>query len=207
MSERQTAAQIDVHERDSALADDTALVAYERKWARRLARLQRAHPGRWRVPGLSDEELRDELTLRLIDAVRTQPEERAQEQPGKEWGLFFLERQLARLRSAFKLKIVLAEPAGAIEHGLNEEERLLERESERLFATARERAERSLSQPQRRWLAAMKMSANAGAFFEQSGKPNLAAASRLLEKNRSSAQRAFGELSRVFTNELRKSER
>jgi hypothetical protein len=66
------------------------------------------------------------------------------------------------------------------------------------------RAEETLSRPQRTWLAAMKLSANAGAFFESSGNFNLAAASRVLTKDRSSAHRAFGELQSHFGQELEK---
>lgn len=210
MTDTLEAMELDARLRDAARADGAALVRYERKWALRLLRLQRAHPGRWRVPGLSDEELRDTLTLRLIEALLVEPEARAFEQEsvarGKEWGLLVLEHELRRLRATFKLKIVLEDPAFEPARAPDEEEHLLERESERLHTLARENAERSLTRPQRKWLAALKLSARSGAFFESSGKPNLAAASRLLEKNRSSAQRAFGELSRHFGGELAKLE-
>ena len=43
-----------------------------------------------------------------------------------------------------------------------------------------------------------------GEFFESSGRLNLAAVSRMLDKNRSSAQRAFGELQQHFRRELKK---
>ena len=86
----------------------------------------------------------------------------------------------------------------------NEEERLIDDEAAALRELARERATRSLSVPQRRWLAALTLSANAGAFFEASGKPNLSAASRVLGKDRSSAVRAFGELQHHFGRELGK---
>jgi hypothetical protein len=48
----------------------------------------------------------------------------------------------------------------------------------------------------------MKMTANAGAFFESSGELNLAAVSRVLDKDRSSAHRAFEEISHRFCREL-----
>jgi hypothetical protein len=181
-------------------------VAYERKWSKRLKGLQRAHPSRWSVCGLSDEELRDELTLRMIDAIRTRPEELEHHQrPGREWGLGFLAHELRVIRKSFRLKVVLAEaPIGCVDRAPNEEERFLAAEAESNRALARERAESTLNRPQRRWLAAMKMTANAGAFFESSGKLNLSAASRLLDKNRSSAVRAYGELSRHFSEELAK---
>lgn len=77
---------------------------------------------------------------------------------------------------------------------------------QRARALARERAERSLSRPQRAWLAALERSANAGAFFESSGLPNLSAASRVLGKDRSSAQRAYRELRGRFIEELNRLE-
>ncbi len=77
MIDRLEAAQLDARERDAARTDGAALARYDRKWALRLVRLQRAHPGRWRVPGLYDEELRDELTLRMIEQLRAAPPARA----------------------------------------------------------------------------------------------------------------------------------
>lgn len=203
---RLDAADADQRERDAAVHDDRALVAYEAKWKRRLFLLQRAHPNRWSVRGLSDDELRDELTLRLIDAIRTRPEELARHhRAGREWGLGFLSHELRALRKSFRLDIVLTDvPAGLWDRAPNEEERFLVAESDGLRALARERAEASLNRPQRRWLAAMKMTAHAGAFFESSGKLNLSAVSRLLDKNRSSAVRAYSELSRHFSEELAK---
>jgi len=52
----------------------------------------------------------------------------------------------------------------------------------------------------------LRLRARSGAFFESSGKPNLAAAARLTGKDRSSAKRAFEELSRHFSRELAKLE-
>jgi hypothetical protein len=79
------AEQLERRERDAALTDDEALVAYEAKWQRKLAKLQRAFPARWRVAGLSDEEVRDLLTLRLLEAVRrADAEELALARPGRE---------------------------------------------------------------------------------------------------------------------------
>jgi hypothetical protein len=200
----------DERARDWAITDDHALVAYQTKWAKRLARLQRAHANRWRLRGLSDPELRDELTLRLIDAVRTKPEARAaHNRPGQEWGLLFLAHERDVLRGGFRLNVVLADPARDLEHArcVSEEERIIEGQSAGILAIARERAERGLSRPQRRWLAAMRIAANAGAFFASSGQLNLSAASRLLGKNRSSAVRAFDELKQRFGRERRKLER
>lgn len=205
---RLTAEREDEAARDAAAVDDAALVAYEQKWTKRLRALQRRFPARWSAPGLSAEELRDELALRLVEAVRTRPEERTRHaRAGKEWGLVFLVHARRSVAAAFRLNVVLAEPEGAPDFGRgprSAEELLLEEEDARGFVAARERAERGLSLPQRRWLSAMKLSANAGAFFEASGRLNLAAAARLLDKNRSSATRAWDELAEHFRRERRK---
>jgi hypothetical protein len=71
-------------------------------------------------------------------------------------------------------------------------------------ALAQQRAEQALSRPQRQWLSALKLSARAGGFFESSAEPNLSAASRVLGRNRSSAQRAYGELQTRFGRELQR---
>jgi hypothetical protein len=171
----------------------------------RLARLLRAHPARWGVPGLSDGEVSDELTLRLIEAVRSSPAEHSRyDRAGKEWGLTVLAAERRDLRRAFRVKIVLADVTPVACRSLTGEDRILELETAQHLELARERAERGLSRPQRRWFAALKESAEHGAFFEASGRPNFAAASRLLDKHRSSAQRAFRELERHFGRELDK---
>jgi hypothetical protein len=198
----------DARDRVAAMTDDRALVAYESKWRRRLVRLLRRHPARWRLPGLSDEELIDELLLRLLAAVRTGTREPAERTDGQ-WSLRFLAREQRKMRRAFRLDVVLAAPADAPGFGLeprSAEDLLLEEEHASLRSRATAQAEASLSRPQRRWLAAMKMSANAGAFFEASGKPNLSEAARLLDRNRSSATRAFEELQGRFAHERIKAE-
>jgi hypothetical protein len=195
----------DERERDAAVTNDAALVRYARKWERRLEKLLRAHPERWRLSGISDGELRDELGLRLIEALRTRSERLHEHQrAGREWGLGFLSHERRRLRASFRLSVVLAEVSPALDRAPTEEERMIALETEGLFALARERAESSLSRPQRRWLSALTLSARSGAFFESSGRPNLAAASRLLDKHRSSAVRAFDELQQHFGRELEK---
>jgi len=205
-SARALAAELsELRERDAATTDDAALIAYEAKWRRKLARLQRAFPERWRVAGLSDVEVRDLLTLSLIEALRN-PEPRLWHlaRPGKEWGLLVARQKLAALRKSFKLG---ATPCGlsqvpALSQAPNQEEQLLEGEAERARALAQQRAEGALSRPQRQWLAALKLSARAGGFFESSREPNLSAASRVLGRNRSSAQRAYHELQTRFGREL-----
>jgi hypothetical protein len=201
------AALSDLRERDAAAIDDVALVSYEAKWQRKLRRLQHVYPGRWRVPGLSDEEVRDILTLRLIEALRAGAFEAADHPcPEKEWGLLIVERELRVLRKSFRLGAISADfdeaPVSIKES--SQEEQWLELEANRRRALAQERAEESLSRPQRQWWSALKDSACAGSFFASSAEPNLSAASRLLGKNRSSAQRAYRELQNRFMAELKR---
>lgn len=195
----------DARERDDAARDDAALVSYQQKWQRRLLRLQRSYPARWRVPGLSDEEVRDALTLRLIEVVRGDRALYQQYEPGVgEWGLAVMRRHLGELRRSFRLSATPTdfsdEPAR--EREPDQEQQLLSLESEACRGLAAARAQSQLSRPQRRWLAALKMAANCGAFFEASQQLNLSAAARVLQKNRSSAQRAYRELQVQFSREL-----
>jgi len=203
------AAAADERERQEAARDDAALIRYQSKWERRISRLQRAHPARWCVPGWSDEEVRDALTLRLIEALRapdTKPSPAAPSAAAKEWGLRVIERQLALLRRTFRLRARTADlrDAPLPARGPTVEERWLEREAEAARALAGHLAELGLNSPQRRWLAALREGARAGASFRASDAPNLSAASRLLGKNRSSAQRAFRELRARFDRERRR---
>ena len=188
--------------RDAAASDDAALVAYEAKWRGRLERLQRVHRGRWRVPGLSEEEVRDQLTLGLIEAVRVLPEGEPG-RAGKEWGLVVLRGRLRALRRSFRLDTVCAsvDDPPLLSRPRSFEEQFLEREADMARDLARERAQRSLSRTQRRWLDAFERSVSAGAIFEASQQPNLSAAARLLGKDRSSAQRAYRELQSCFMRE------
>ena len=81
----------------------------------------------------------------------------------------------------------------------------MELQSEACRGLAAARAQSQLSRPQRRWLAAMKLAANGGgAFFKASQELNLSAAARVLQKNRSSAQRAYRELQAQFSRELQR---
>jgi hypothetical protein len=195
----------DVRERDAAVCSDAALVSYQQKWQRRLLRLQRSYPARWRVPGLSDEEVRDALTLRLIEVVRgDRALHQEYESGGGEWGLAVMRRHLSELRRSFRLSATPTdfsdEPAR--ERDPDQEQQLMDLESEACRGLAAERAQSQLSRPQRRWLAALKLAANCGAFFEASQQLNLSAAARVLQKNRSSAQRAYRELQAQFSREL-----
>jgi hypothetical protein len=195
----------DEREREAAVTDDLELLRYQHKWERKLACLQRAQPQHWAVGGLSPEETRDALTLRLLELLRSDLGAREHyDRAGKAWGLSVAERHLVHLRKAFRLSAVptdFREPVAVLDRGPGFEERLLEREAEAGLELARETAERSLSCSQRRWLSAMKLAARGGQFFASSAELNLSAASRLLGRNRSSAARAFKELQERFQRE------
>ena len=196
-------ALLDERERRQAAVDDGALVSYQRKWELKLRRLQRAHPARWRVAGLSEEEVRDALTLRLIEAVRggAEPEPGTE---GKEWGLTVVERALRGLRKSFRLEATPMDfRAVSLEERVpTQEQRYLDDEASVARSIARQRAREQLSQPQRRWLAALSLAAMQGEFFQTSDRVNLSAASRMLGKDRSSAQRAYRALQTCFQREL-----
>ncbi|HEY2512218.1 MAG TPA: hypothetical protein VGI39_15230 [Polyangiaceae bacterium] len=200
----------DARERDRARQSDRALVAYVAKWERRIGRLQKAHPERWRVPGLSPEEVRDALTLTLVEAIRAEGDDPpVHARAGREWGLAVALDRLAELRGAFRLEatpVDFREPPALRQREPTLEEQWLEHEGEACRAEAREGAERGLSKPQRRWYAAMRLAARGGEFFETSDRLNLSAAARILGKNRSSAQRAYSELQARFAEELEKVE-
>jgi hypothetical protein len=186
---------------------DHILVAFFERWQRSISRLQRAYPARWHVPGLSDEEVRDALTLRLLEAAR---EEEPPPAPAeRDWALGIVRRHLALLRKSFRLGAIPMDFRGAALslREPDQEQQFLERESDACRAAAAATAKEGLSMPQRRWLAAFKMAANGGQFFEASHEPNLSAASRVIGKHRSSAQRAYKELQTHFQRERRRFER
>jgi hypothetical protein len=195
------------HPLDVMTSRDDALVAFFERWQRSIGRLQRAYPARWHVPGLSDEEVRDALTLRLLEAAREGDPPPAPAE--RDWALGIVRRPLAALRKSFRLGAIAMDFRGAVlcQREPDQEQQFLERETAACRADAAANAKERLSTPQRRWLAAFKMAANADQFFEASHEPNLSAASRVIGKNRSSAQRAYKELQTHFQRERRRLEK
>ncbi len=185
---------------------DAELARYLAAWQSALCRLQRAHPARWRVPGLSDEEVRDALILRLLEGLAAEPCALDAADPSQSaWALGLLKKERADLRKRFRLAaapVDFRESPPLLEHAPHHEQRWLELESQDCREQARASAESRLSAAQRRWLDAMKRAASDGDFFAASDELNLSAASRLLGKHRSSAQRAYGSLQDVFQDEL-----
>jgi hypothetical protein len=185
------------------MGNDDLLVTYLAGWHRSLSRLQRAYPARWHVPGLSDEEVRDILTLELLEVVRDDPQAAL---PERTTALAIMRRRLATLRKSFRLGATPTDfddaPPPMAQVG--DEARWLEVEADACRAEAAAAARTRLSAPQRRWLAAFTLAAKGGAFFEASDEPNLSAASRVLGRHRSSALRAYQELQTEFQRERRR---
>lgn len=179
---------------------DGALVRFLDDSGRMLRRLQAAHPARWRVRGVSEEEVRDTLLLRLLEAAVADPSviER------RDVAFALIQTELAALRHRFRLPVTPLDfnEVAVAERAPTQEEQLGELEHERALREAAARAEATLSRPQRKWLSAMKLAARGGGFFASSQELNLAAASRACGQHRSSAQRAFGSLKAHFSREL-----
>jgi hypothetical protein len=191
--------------RDRARSDDGELVLYQAHWDRRLRQLARRYPERFFTPGLSSEELRDALTLSLLEAIRRPEHDTAFTLPGKEWGLLVVTNQLRELRRRFRLEAELTDfqAVQLLQQSVSAEERWLEREARECEAWAAAAAERGLTQTERQWYAALRAAARRGDFFESSERLNLSAASRLLGRDRSSAHRAYREIRAHFQAELR----
>jgi hypothetical protein len=185
-------------------AGDQALVGFFDAWQRSLTRLQRAQPARWRVRGLSDEEVRDALSLALFEAAR----EDARLIERREAAFERLTRELSALRARFRLQITPVDFREVVlaERAPSQEDRLDELQLEGVRQRAAARAEATLSRPQRQWLSAMKLAARGGGFFAASSELNLASAARVRGLHRSSAQRAYVSLQAHFSRELEREE-
>ncbi len=179
---------------------DSTLVRFLDGWQRGLKRLQRAHPARWRVRGMSDEEVRDALLLALFEAARAEPSLLLRRDAAFE----HVRRELSSLRRRFRLAVTPVDfgELRLAERASSQEEQLAELQAERQRDRACARAESTLSRPQRQWLAAMKLAAEASGFFAASDELNLAAAARVRGLHRSSAQRAYVSLCAHFCAEL-----
>ncbi len=169
------------------------------------ARLEAEHPARWRIAGLSAEEVVDVLTLHLIEGVRDGAAMALQGRPGREWGLLRAEAHVRTLRRTFRLDATPVDLRAApiVARTLDPEALWVEAEAERSLGAARSAAERALASNQRAWLDALRATVTEGEVFAASGKPNLTAASRRVGMNRSSALRAYRNLQQIFTAALR----
>ncbi len=160
-------------------------------WDAKIRRMQRAHPERWRVRGWSDEEVRDALTLRVLEVATCDDEATMRA----------VTERLNELRRTFRIRVRAVDETPSWCDVPSDEERIVLREEEVSRELAGARAESRLAAPQRRWLDAMRTAANDGAFFASSDDLNLSAAARVLGKDRSSAKRAWDMLRVRFTRE------
>ena len=195
----------DDSERELARRNGATLAEYVSRWTRKIAYRQRVHAARWLVPGLSPEEVRDALSLRLWELLSgDRLSERAYCRAGRVWGLEVAARELRSLRRRFKLAAISVDfwATPLPERAPNQEAQLLELEAETCRAFAERQARGRLSQVQQSWLGALESAAREGGFFRSSQALNLSAASRALGKNRSSALRAYRQLEADFQRAL-----
>ncbi|HEY6728798.1 MAG TPA: hypothetical protein VI197_32525 [Polyangiaceae bacterium] len=196
-------------ERALARSDAAALARYVEQWTRKIAYRQRAHAARWWVAGLSSEEVRDALSLRLWEVTAAGSEaELAYCRVGREWGLQVLLSELRSLRRRFGVFATSTDfwATPLPERAPNQEERWIELEAESCRARARGRALSRLTPALETWLGTFEAAARCGDFFQSSHSLNLSAASRALGKNRSSALRAYRQLEHEFQRELERFE-
>lgn len=192
-------------ERDEARQDDGKLLDYLVRWEQRIRRLGRRYPERFGAPGLSFDEVCDALTVRLLEALRSPEHDSEFTRPAKPWALCVVTSELRCLRVRFRLK---ADVADLREHAVPDgrpsaEDSWLDAEARRCELAAVAAAEAHLSKSERQWYAALRLAARQGGFFQSSDQPNLSVASRLLGKDRSSAQRAYREITACFRAQLR----
>jgi hypothetical protein len=177
-------------ERDRALIT-MDMIELQRAWDAKIRRMQRAHPARWHVRGWSDEEVRDDLTLRVLEHATC--DETAIERAVRE--------RLNELRRTFRLRVHAVAATPSWRNVPSDEERFIEREGDVARKSAGDRAERRLGAPQRKWLGAMRVAAERGEFFASSDDLNLSAAARVLGRDRSAAKRAWDVLRARFARE------
>ena len=204
-----SAEHADDSKRVRARGDSAALVRYVDQWTRKIAYRQRAHAARWAVPGLSPDEVRDALGLRLWEVLAADAAtELGYCRAGREWGLRVLVQELRSLRQRFRLAATSVDfwATPVPERAPNQEERWLEFEAETCRTLAHGQALRRLSRAQEVWLGAFETAARGGGFFQASRSLNLSVASRALGKNRSSAVRAYRQLEHEFQRELERFE-
>ncbi len=191
--------------REEARSSDPALCAYEARWRARLRASMRKRPRYFHVAGLPGDEVLDALVLGLVEHVRgagcSSPNRGdAEGAPNRPLELVLAETTVRELRRRFRLAATPVDFREVVVQSRAEtpEQAVLDREHDTTRERAARRAEAGLDPERRAWLEAFRRSANDGNFFAESGKPNLAAASRVLGKHRSSALRAYVELGRHF---------
>jgi len=172
--------------------DMNEIVELHAAWDAKIRRLQRAHPARWHVRGWSDDEVRDALTLRVLEVARETLDEAVISRA--------VTARLNELRRTFRVRSHATDPHATPSYSSSpsEEERAIEREADAARHAAAARAEARLAAPQRKWLGAMRVAAERGEFFASSDDLNLSAAARVLGRDRSAAKRAWDVLRARF---------
>lgn len=196
--------------RVAARSSDPALCAYEARWRGRLRASMRKRPRYFHVPGLPNDEVLDAVLLGLVEHVRGADGSRldlsgslrgdSEHRANRPLELVLAETTVRDLRHRYRLAATPVDFREVDVQSRTEtpEQAVLDREHDTTRELAARRAEAGLDPERRAWLEAFRRSANDGAFFAESGKPNLAAASRVLGRHRSSALRAYVDLGRRF---------
>jgi len=193
---------LDQCDRERAINDETRtqrhLAAYLENWQKRLAKLQRVFPSLrrdgWRVPGKTEEEVRDLLIVELLWAIRNPYIFKLYERPGEEASFRYLRRRKDNLRRRRKIyeytpKLIAQELYRAPE---TPEQVLIAKEAPGSAAEIIEEIKTGLSGNRSRWLSAMQED------VRKRGKLNLASVSQQLGKNRASGSRAFRAIRAEF---------
>lgn len=141
--------------RDTAQRDQQALVRYWQFWEERIQQFQTAYPKTWRVPAMTQEEVRDKLLVQLLDKLK-RPGLGPYEKTGNEATYAALVCMKDRLRTG---RMVYEVPQD-IEIGpfvsipKNPEEEVAAVEQEKRISALFQKVKSLLSLPQRKWLAA-----------------------------------------------------
>ena len=185
--------------REQARRDDAALVRYLAQWKKRLEKLQRGHhkKGRWSVPGLRADEIRDHLELDLLAAVKNREIEDPEfSRVGSESTFIYLAKRLDKLKRGRFFVDILSYNFGSeddgvtalAQHAPSAEVLAIHRDAvlvaEEIFARA---SELGLSRTQMRWLKAFMLEARGTALHNT--KFNAARVAENMSRGRASASR------------------
>jgi hypothetical protein len=164
------------------------MVRYLRYWHRRLAKVQTALGARWGVPGMTPEEVRDELETDLIMALRKPALFELYERTGQEATQCYLDARRKRL--ARRHRMFVAMPADELptlaDHQPNPEQTLHDetRSTSMAGLVARLGDGRELTRPAKKWLAQFLR------YLDAHDELNLTEVAELVGKAPSSACRA-----------------
>lgn len=185
----------DEKDRAQARRDDAAMVRYLARWKKRLSQLQRGR-GRWNVPGIDAEELRDRLTVDLLAAIKNKDFEDGEfDRAGSESTFIYLAKRVDKLKRGRLFVDILSYNFGAEDdvtalahHAPSPESLAIHRDAgllaKEIFARA---SELGLSRTQMRWLKAFMLEARGAA--QDNTKINAARVAANMDRDRASASR------------------